>query len=383
MSKTSNSFYRTARNEMTVYNNDGSGRDGYISYNNGGYWKEGMKPVPYSSIHSFRSPFITYHSLNRKTPPFRYICDGSGRDGYVKQNEGGLVSNFKSLANQTLNRFLRENDDSVNYTISPDKMRKIILSKSEISHLKKIRKIEKDVVKRLYYKCGKIKIKKKNEINNGNNSVRKKILGKTFNDGEMFNPRKNNFIITIQNENHFIDNHNRTNTNSFLDGTINNNITYNNNINESNNNENLYDNNMNNNKQLLFNKIKKINLKNNVHQTLLQNYNKNKTKPYNDKFKLKKERPYLLGNDLDGASFRKQKKVNKLGIHKNMSALDLNKLGIDFVTGNKDKKEKMLSPIYNYNNGNNKNFYMNNNKSYKVKVIKPEHMRIVNSKALF
>ena len=76
---------------------DGSGRDGYIILNNGGLTKEPKMGIMWN-IKANRSPRSKQVSLksSKPTPTFKYKSDGSGRDSYVIQNSGGLVKDFRS-----------------------------------------------------------------------------------------------------------------------------------------------------------------------------------------------------------------------------------------------------------------------------------------------
>ena len=141
----SQSLGRTIRNSITLYIRDGQGRDGYIAYNNGGFWKDpdgiGIKKLQYDHpIHS------TFHSLIHPPAPFNYIRDGSGRDNYIAYNNGGLTKGFVPNFKVNLISFLRNEKDKVPLT----QRKKYILSKREISHLGILKKIQNGVIKRLY-----------------------------------------------------------------------------------------------------------------------------------------------------------------------------------------------------------------------------------------
>ena len=141
----SQSLGRTIRNSITLYIRDGQGRDGYIAYNNGGFWKDpdgiGIKKIEYDHpIHS------NFHSLIHPPAPFNYIRDGSGRDNYIAYNNGGLTKGFVPNFKVNLISFLRNEKDKVPLT----QRKKYILSKREISHLGILKKIQNGVIKRLY-----------------------------------------------------------------------------------------------------------------------------------------------------------------------------------------------------------------------------------------
>ncbi len=90
--------------KYTTYGSDGNGRDGYITYNNGGFLKDGVK------IYTGSMPHVSTSSQNftaKNVAPFRYYSDGSGRDSYVLSESGGLVRTHKSLKQFHLKDFLR------------------------------------------------------------------------------------------------------------------------------------------------------------------------------------------------------------------------------------------------------------------------------------
>ena len=87
-------FNRTVKTNIIIYPNDGTGRDCYIYFNNGGFWKDNIKR--YALQEKFkRSSFARFRSI-RKTPPiWNYHADGSGRDSYILYDYGGLINNYK------------------------------------------------------------------------------------------------------------------------------------------------------------------------------------------------------------------------------------------------------------------------------------------------
>ena len=154
-------FARTVKTNIVLYKSNGDGRDTYISYNSGGFWKENIRPiVPKETF--YRKPFSIYRSWGKTPPIWTYHSDGSGRDTYVCYNNGGLMKKFSSMAENYKN-FLRLNDD--NKKDESLKNIKINLSRDEKIYLRKIHKIQKDLVNRLY-----------NSINNNKRSLRKKII---------------------------------------------------------------------------------------------------------------------------------------------------------------------------------------------------------------
>lgn len=137
---------RTVKTNIILYKTDGMGRDGYITYNNGGFWKKNIKQINLKKDYP-RNKYNIFHSLIHQAAPFNYYNDGSGRDTYVANFNSGLVKPFESLANQRLTKFLRRNNSSSDCTGY-----KAFLSKSEIENLKKIHKIQNNVTNRLYNK---------------------------------------------------------------------------------------------------------------------------------------------------------------------------------------------------------------------------------------
>ena len=165
---------RTTRTNMVFYSTDGKGRDGYITYNDGGFWKDNIKKISLKPDYT-RYKYKIFHSLIHKPAPFNYQSDGSGRDSYVIENNGGLVKEFQPLIKQKLTKFLRKYDNDNNCI-----KRKIYMTKSQKNYFNKIQKIQHNVVKRLYNKSLE-KIKNKKKLFNT------KSLSAFFNDNIMDN----------------------------------------------------------------------------------------------------------------------------------------------------------------------------------------------------
>ena len=146
---------RTTKTNIVFYSTDGKGRDGYITYNNAGFWKKNIKQISLKPDYP-RNKQKIFHSLFHQAAPFNYQSDGSGRDSYVIENNAGLVKPFDPLIKQKLSKFLRMNNDE--YI-----KRKIFLTKSERNYLNKIKNIQKHVVSRLY-NDSLDKIRKKNKV---------------------------------------------------------------------------------------------------------------------------------------------------------------------------------------------------------------------------
>ena len=105
------SLYRTFRPSFTAYNSNGEGRDIYIQYNNGGFWKMDILPGQNINKNSTGSNY-RFRSLNHRAAPFKYLSDGSGRDSYISCNDGGLKLNSKPLTNYHLIDFLRGDNNN-------------------------------------------------------------------------------------------------------------------------------------------------------------------------------------------------------------------------------------------------------------------------------
>lgn len=140
---------RTVKTNIIIYPTDGRGRDGYITYNDAGFWKENIKPVVPKEKFK-REPFRVFRSITRVPPSWIYHSDGTGRDGYILYNYGGLIKSHTSQANQNLQGFLRKYEED-----NPRRrqyMRLYKLSNQEKMHLQEINRIQKGVINRLYEK---------------------------------------------------------------------------------------------------------------------------------------------------------------------------------------------------------------------------------------
>ena len=69
---------------------DGSGRDIYIAYNNGGTFQPMMKLKSYDKICIRPKSTVSQSSLRS----LHYVSDGTGRDSYIKTSDGGLHSSI-------------------------------------------------------------------------------------------------------------------------------------------------------------------------------------------------------------------------------------------------------------------------------------------------
>ena len=163
---------RTTRTNIVFYSTDGMGRDGYITYNDGGFWKNNIKKISLKPDYP-RPKYKVFHSLIHKPAPFNYQSDGSGRDTYVVENNGGLVRGFQPLIKQKLTNYLRKYDND-NICIK----RKLYMTKSQKNYFNKIQKIQHNVVKRLYNNS-------LEKIRNRKRFLDSKSISSFFNDNSM------------------------------------------------------------------------------------------------------------------------------------------------------------------------------------------------------
>jgi hypothetical protein len=70
------------------YRTDGSGRDMYIAYDNGGAFQPMMSLKSYKTSSSRPSSAVSKGSARS----LHYVSDGSGRDSYIRISDGGLHS---------------------------------------------------------------------------------------------------------------------------------------------------------------------------------------------------------------------------------------------------------------------------------------------------
>jgi len=148
MAAISNSLGRTVKTNVVLYSTDNQGRDGYITYNDGGFWKDNIKQIkPKPDFPRYK--YYNFHSLIHPAAPFNYYSDGSGRDSYVIKNNAGLVKDFNPLANRkVLSKYLRNNPPII-FKKKPNNQ-KIFLTPSEKQNFLKTHDIQNKVVNRLY-----------------------------------------------------------------------------------------------------------------------------------------------------------------------------------------------------------------------------------------
>lgn len=138
-------LWRTQRPRFPLYQSDGLGRDYYIKYTNGGYWENQFylrKKPDYE-----RPRYNNFHTLYHLAAPVKYISQGSGRENYILQFNG-FHHDQKPLYSYQLTDFLR-NERYIK--LSPSHLKKkAYLSVAETRYKQKLKKLEKQLVKRLY-----------------------------------------------------------------------------------------------------------------------------------------------------------------------------------------------------------------------------------------
>ena len=177
-----------SKTNIILYTRDGTGRDSYISYNDGGFWKDNDQKIKLKPKFPF-TPSATQHSFRKNPTPLHYHSDGFGRDSYIFHNNGGLTYGFTPLSNCKLQCFLR-NYQNIIFNSNPNSP-KIKLSKTELKHKNLILKIQQNVIKRLY-ENEKFKFFKKND-NLSFYQMKKMNLNSTVNNFNKNNSAKEIF----------------------------------------------------------------------------------------------------------------------------------------------------------------------------------------------
>jgi hypothetical protein len=137
-----------------LYSTDGLGRDTYISFNNGGFWKDNIKNISMPEKFDNKKQ-AAFKSLGKSVAPFKYYSDGSGRDSYIIYHSGGLKKEHKPLRNFHLKDFLRTPESCIfNFRNNPLKegisAKTLYVSKGEYNKNMYIKKIEHGLADRLY-----------------------------------------------------------------------------------------------------------------------------------------------------------------------------------------------------------------------------------------
>ena len=83
-----------------IYNTNGTGRDSYVSINNGGLTVNQERNNHRIEQGSF-APSLPARRANREVPSNakvpRYQLDGKGRDYFIFKNDGGFTGDYDSL----------------------------------------------------------------------------------------------------------------------------------------------------------------------------------------------------------------------------------------------------------------------------------------------
>ena len=117
--------------KVPTYQNDGCGRDTYISFYNGGFGKYKLSNMILPE--QTESPKHYYHpNLALCKPTKKYFCNGGGRDSYVYISL--LEENEKNKGNLKLNNILRSYDHikhplKTSKNISPSKFEKKLINR--------------------------------------------------------------------------------------------------------------------------------------------------------------------------------------------------------------------------------------------------------------
>ena len=139
-------LWRTQRPRIPQYASDGSGRDYYIKYNNGGLWEEDHFKIIKKPDYE-RPRYSNYHTLFHQAAPCKFIPTGAGRETYII-NSMGLCHDQRPLASYHLGEFLRS---SRSIEAQPKVLNKRpYKSKAEKRYNIKLQTLEKQLIHRLY-----------------------------------------------------------------------------------------------------------------------------------------------------------------------------------------------------------------------------------------
>ena len=159
-------LWRTERPRFQLYMSDGYGRDRYIGYNNGGFWKNNEYTIQKKPDLDY-ARYTNFHTLFHQASPFKYYSDGTGRDQYVFAN--GLSHDDKPLASFRLTDFLRSSYEGRTFR------RHGYLSQAEKNFNRQKKMLERRMIKRLYTDpLKKILEKKEKELEDIKVSVKEK-----------------------------------------------------------------------------------------------------------------------------------------------------------------------------------------------------------------
>lgn len=105
---------RTFHPKVIHYLPDGSGRDYFITNGNGGFTPARVS-CKYESSSFFNKRKVNHSPSPRKdATAFTYRSNGSGRDSYIIANSGGLVCDYRGHSSDRIFKSsLRSTNDSV------------------------------------------------------------------------------------------------------------------------------------------------------------------------------------------------------------------------------------------------------------------------------
>lgn len=136
---------------MCFYQNDGSGRDIYISGNNGGFFKEyqylNNKPHNYHKNSNINGKHL-YNPVFSK-PINRYFCDGQGRDVYIF-SQNSRNSKMKKTNKAELENMVRNDEEQKQNGNQNGKTNPAITSIDNVKS-KKNKQIAENVLRRVFY----------------------------------------------------------------------------------------------------------------------------------------------------------------------------------------------------------------------------------------
>ena len=139
-------LWRTQRPRIPLYGSDGSGRDYYIKYDNGGIWENEKYKIMRKPDYEYPK-YSNYHTLFHQAAPVKFIPTGAGRETYII-NSMGLCHDERPLASYHLGEFLRE---SKTVEAKPKYQNKrLYKSKAEKRYNIKLKSLEKQLIHRLY-----------------------------------------------------------------------------------------------------------------------------------------------------------------------------------------------------------------------------------------
>lgn len=94
---------RTFDPKYSHYYSDGTGRDNFVNYNNGGFSipkvHNPMQGTAYMRMGNAKV-YTGSPSPRKEAMPVEYRSDGTGRDGYIVHNSGGLKQIFNKTSGE-------------------------------------------------------------------------------------------------------------------------------------------------------------------------------------------------------------------------------------------------------------------------------------------